>query len=164
MTKSNFVSGIGGANTPAFSARLSSSLALSDATNTDVVFQTEFFDVGSCYDNSNGVFTVPSNEGGKYFISVTVQFQDGNGNVSDMALNMSTTISGSTSSDQVGRAEATSNGTLFTGFTISYTTILALSAGDSVKMGAYADTNNSSGTSLQHGARNSVFSAFKIIE
>jgi len=154
----------GGANTPAFSARLSSGLALSDATTTDVVFQTEFFDVGSCYNASNGIFTVPSGEGGKYCISVTCAFQDGNGNVSDMLMYMHSTISSSAAQEQIGRAEATSNGTLFTLLTVSYTTVLALSAGDAIKIQAYADTNNSSGTSLQHGARNSVFSAFKIIE
>jgi len=154
----------GGANTPAFSARLSSGLTLSDATTTDVVFQTEFFDVGSCYNASNGIFTVPSGEGGKYCISVTCAFQDGNGNVSDMLMYMHSTISSSAAQEQIGRAEATSNGTLFTLLTVSYTTVLALSAGDAIKIQAYADTNNSSGTSLQHGARNSVFSAFKIIE
>ena len=164
MTRANFVSGIGGTNTPAFSARLSSGLTLNDATTTDVVFQTEFFDVGSCYNNSTGVFTVPSGEGGKYCISVTCTFQDGQGNVSDMLIYMNSTIGGSGSQEQVGRAECTSNGNLHTNLSVSYTTVLALSAADTIKIQAYADTNNSSSSSLQHGARNTVFSAFKIIE
>ena len=156
--------GVGGANTPAFSAKLSGSFALSDATTTDVVFQTEFFDVGSCYNNSTGVFTVPSGEGGKYCISVNCMFNDGQGNVSDMLLYMYSTISSSAAQELIARAEATSNGTLFTQFNLAYTTILTLSAGDTIKIQAYADTNNSSSISLYHGERKTVFSAFKIIE
>ena len=164
MTKANFVSGVGGVNTPAFSARVSSGITLNDNTATDVVFQTEFFDVGSCYNNSNGIFTVPSGEGGKYCISTSCTFNDGQGNVSDMALYIGSTISSSFNSDEVARAEATSNGTLFTRFNLSYSTIISLSAGDTIKIQALADTNNSSSIALLHGTRNSVFSAFKIIE
>jgi len=158
------VTGAGGVNTPAFSARLSSGLTLANATATDVVFQTEFFDVGSCYNNSTGVFTVPSGEGGKYCISVNCMFNDGQGNVSDMFVFIGSTIGGSFNSDEVARAEATSNGNLFTRFNLAYTTIISLSAGDSIKITARADTNNSSSIALLHGARGSVFSAFKIIE
>jgi len=164
IANSGTATGFGGVNTPAFSARLSSSLTLADNTATNVVFQTEFFDVGSCYNTSNGVFTVPSNEGGKYCISTSCTFNDGNGNVSDMALYIESTISGSTNSDEIARAEATSNGTLFTRANLSYTTVISLSAGDTIKIQAMADTNNSSSTALLHGTRNSVFSAFKIIE
>ena len=164
MTRANFVSGIGGTNTPAFSARLSGSFGLSDVTTTDVVFQTELFDVGSCYNNSTGVFTVPSGEGGKYCFSTNCYFNDGNGNVSDMLLYMHSTIGGSAAQELIARAEATSNGTLFTQFNLAYTTILTLSAGDAIKIQAYADTNNSSSISLFHGERKTVFSAFKIIE
>ena len=156
--------GVGGANTPAFSARLSGSFGLSDVTTTDVVFQTELFDVGSCYNNSTGIFTVPSGEGGKYCFSTNCYFNDGNGNVSDMLLYMHSTIGGSGAQELIARAEATSNGTLFTQFNLAYTTILTLSAGDAIKIQAYADTNNSSSISLFHGERKTVFSAFKIIE
>jgi len=164
MTRANFVSGVGGVNTPSFSARLSSSLTIPNLTATNVVFQTEFFDVGSCYNNSTGVFTVPSGEGGKYFISTTCEFSDGNGNVSDIHLLMVSTISGSTNSDQIARAESTSNGTLFTRVSLAYNTIISLSAGDEINIRVYQETNNSSSISLRHGTRNSVFSAFKIIE
>jgi hypothetical protein len=158
------VTGAGGINTPAFSARLSSSLTIPNLTGTNVVFQTEFFDVGNCYNNSTGVFTVPSGEGGKYFISTTCEFQDGNGNVSDLHLLMNSTISGSTNSDQIARAESTSNGTLFTRLSLAYNTIISLSAGDEINIRVYQETNNSSSIALRHGTRNSVFSAFKIIE
>jgi len=154
----------GGVNTPSFSARLSSSLTLNDVTATNIIFQTEFFDVGSCYNNSTGVFTVPSGEDGKYCISTTCEFSDPNGNVSDLHLLMVSTIGGSTNSDQIARAESTSNGTTFTRASLSYTTIISLSAGDTINIRAYIDTNNSSSMTLKNGARNSVFSAFKVIE
>lgn len=154
----------GGVNSPCFSAKMSGNLTLNDGTNTDVVFQTELFDVGSCYNASTGVFTVPSGEGGKYFFSTNCYFLDGNGNVSDMLIYMHTTTGGSGSQDEGSRAEATSNGTLFTRKTLSYSNIIPLSAGDSVKIQVYADTNNSSAISLVAGARTSVFCGFKIIE
>jgi hypothetical protein len=158
------ITGVGGANTPAFSARISSGITLSDNTATNVIFQTEYFDVGNCYNNSTGVFTVPSGESGKYFISTSCTFNDGQGNVSDMALYIGSTIGGSFNSDEIARAEATSNATLFTRFNLSFTTIISLSAGDTIKIQALADTNNSSSIALLHSTRNSVFSAMKIIE
>ena len=77
---------------------------------------------------------------------------------------MVSTISGSTNSDQIARAESTSNGTLFTRLSLAYNTIISLSAGDEINIRVYQETNNSSSIALRHGTRNSVFSAFKIIE
>ena len=69
MTRTNFVAGIGGTNTPAFHARMSANQTLSNATLTKVQFNTEEFDTASAYDNAtNYRFTVPSGQGGKYFI------------------------------------------------------------------------------------------------
>ena len=166
MTKANFVSGIGGANTPAFAARLSASLSLSDVTATDVVFNTEFFDVGSCYNASNGVFTVPSGEGGKYFIGTNINFNDGNGNTSDQLLYMHTTIGGSGNQSLIARANTVSNQTLFSELNLNYSMVIALSAGDAVKIQAYADTNNSSASGVATGGTpgKTVFFGYKIIE
>ena len=66
MTKANFVSGIGGANTPAFMATMSANQSLSHNTSSKVQFNTEVFDTDSAYDTSNYRFTVPSGEDGKY--------------------------------------------------------------------------------------------------
>ena len=61
--------GFGGANTPAFLARLSSTTqSIADDTYTKIQFNTEDYDIGSCFDTSNYRFTVPSGEGGLYFI------------------------------------------------------------------------------------------------
>ena len=59
--------GVGGENTPCFHATMSADQTLSDNTATKVTFNTEKFDVGSCYDHSSNYrFTVPSGEAGKY--------------------------------------------------------------------------------------------------
>ena len=67
MTKANFVSGIGGANTPAFMAELSSVQNTTDASATKIQFNTEIYDSGNVYDNSTNYRFTPG-VAGKYFI------------------------------------------------------------------------------------------------
>ena len=155
---------VGGDNTPCFSAKLGSDLSMASASTVyDVVFGTEYFDVGSCYDNSTGIFTVPSGEAGKYKISTSCMFIDGAGNVSDMLIYLHSTISSSASQDLVARANSTSDGTLFTHKELAFNTILSLGVGDQIKIQVYQQTNNSTSITLKSGT-GTVFSAFKIIE
>ena len=70
MTKANFVSGIGGANTPIVRAVPSGNQAISSSTNTTVVFNTEVIDTDSAF--ASNTFTVPSGKAGKYYVSVTI--------------------------------------------------------------------------------------------
>jgi hypothetical protein len=60
-------------NTPNFSAVLGSNQTVANATATKLLYNTEEFDSGSCYDASNSKFVVPSGEGGKYLF--TAQFE-----------------------------------------------------------------------------------------
>ena len=64
MTRANFVSGIGGTNTPAFEAYLSSTQSISDNTTTKVNIDTENFDTNSDFASNRFTPTVA----GKYFI------------------------------------------------------------------------------------------------
>jgi len=75
MTKANFVSGIGGTNTPAFEAYLGGSggQALSNDTVTKVQFQTELYDTDNTYDNSSNYRFTPG-VAGKYFIYASVLY------------------------------------------------------------------------------------------
>jgi hypothetical protein len=66
MTKANFVSGIGGVNTPAFFAHKSTSQTFSDATSTKIQFDLELFDSDNKYDNATNYRFTPT--AGKYFI------------------------------------------------------------------------------------------------
>ena len=58
-------------NTPSLKAVRGSAQAIANTTSTVVIFDTEIYDTDSAYDNSTGVFTVPSGKGGKYFFAVT---------------------------------------------------------------------------------------------
>ena len=66
MTRANFVSGIGGTNTPAFQAYRSSTQTISGSTWTKVQFNTEIYDTDSDYDNSTNYRFTPTTAG-KYF-------------------------------------------------------------------------------------------------
>ena len=156
----------GGANTPAFQASLTNSLTISDDTNVDVVFNNELYDVGSCYNTSNGQFTVPSGEAGKYVFGTNIWFVDANGNVSDMLVYVHTTISSTATQTQFARAESTSNGNLHTQLNLGGTFTLNLGVGDIVKIQAYADTNNGSGVGVGTGGipGKTIFWGYKIIE
>ena len=73
MTKSNFVSGIGGTNTPNFLiSKTDSDQNLSNNSATKVTFNNEVFDSDNAF--ASNKFTVPSNEGGKYFLYVNIKW------------------------------------------------------------------------------------------
>ena len=75
MTRSNFLSGVGGVNTPAFSAERSSAQSISDDTRTTILFNNEFLDSSSAYDTSTGKFTPQT--AGKYFVIANIILQSG---------------------------------------------------------------------------------------
>ena len=62
---------IGGQNTPAFEATISSNQAISNSTNTKASFNTENFDTNSCYDHSSNYRFTP-NVAGKYYVYVSL--------------------------------------------------------------------------------------------
>ena len=71
MTRANFVSGIGGANTPYFRARRSSNQNTTSGAATKIQFDTEEFDTGNEYDNSTNYRFTPAN-GNTYCILVSI--------------------------------------------------------------------------------------------
>jgi hypothetical protein len=75
MTRTNFVSGIGGTNTPAFFAYLSADQNISNGTWTKAQINTEVFDIGSCYDNATNYRFTPT--AGKYLFTCQVAFATG---------------------------------------------------------------------------------------
>ena len=72
----------GGDNTPAFQAYLSANQTISNDTFTKLQCNTEDFDTASAYDNStNYNFTVPSGEGGVYWLYMHYDYSaDANSN------------------------------------------------------------------------------------
>jgi len=149
MTRTNFVSGVGGDNTPAFSATLSTSQSASNSTSTIIVFNSEHFDTDSAYDTSNGRFTVPAGEGGKYVFNIVLRFDNAtsNRNAVDIIIN------GSSSTQQVA-FEGTGNQYNSIGGAI----IMNLSAGDYVHAEYYQTSGGAVGVRAD-----SHFSGYKLI-
>jgi len=72
MTRANFVSGVGGNMTPAFSVRQTTNqTGLSSDTLTKISFQSEVFDTDNAF--ASDKFTVPSGEGGRYFFDASTR-------------------------------------------------------------------------------------------
>jgi hypothetical protein len=79
MTRTNFVSGVGGTNTPAFFADLSSSQNISASTFTKVQFDNEILDSDSNYDNATNYRFTPTTSG-KYYFFTRIEGQSTNTN------------------------------------------------------------------------------------
>ena len=75
MTRANFVSGIGGANTPAFFVTKDAAQSCSNNTVTQVTYQTEIVDTDSAF--ASNTFTVPSGKNGVYFLFAQLRFETG---------------------------------------------------------------------------------------
>ena len=71
--------GVGGANTPAFSAYLNADQTITDNTFTKIQFDTEVIDTDSTYDNSSNYRFTPAVVG-KYVISTQVRVIGGSDN------------------------------------------------------------------------------------
>lgn len=63
------ITGIGEANTPSFSVRLSSDQSVANQTTTKLALATEDWDTDSAWNTSNHNFTVPSGQAGKYYFT-----------------------------------------------------------------------------------------------
>ena len=72
MTRANFVSGVGGANTPAFAATQANT-GFSAGGDSKIAYATEIFDTDNCYDNSTNYRFTPTTAG-KYFVYANVAF------------------------------------------------------------------------------------------
>ena len=73
MTKANFVSGIGGTNTPNFYAYDTSGQSLASGATTKLNYATEVYDTDNAFASSR--FTVPSGQAGKYHFTAMVGIQ-----------------------------------------------------------------------------------------
>ena len=165
MTRTNFVSGIGGTNTPAFEAYLSATQTLTNNTDTKIQFNTEVFDTAPAYDNTtNYRFTVPSGQGGRYFVYNNLNMYDGQNGQAIGYTNTYVYKNGSQFAQyygDLGTAKAQ------TSFTRNITLIMDLNAGDYIEI--FARINNINGNSPQiygysSGNLYSNFGAYKIIQ
>jgi len=63
MTRTNFVSGLSVANTPAFLAYSSTNQTISDTTDTKVTFDSESLDTDNCFNTASTYRFTPTTAG-----------------------------------------------------------------------------------------------------
>jgi hypothetical protein len=78
MTRTNFVSGIGGTNTPAFYAKLTSDQSLTVQVTTKIQIDSEILDTDNCYDPTTNYRFTP-NVAGKYYVFASIRNRIGSG-------------------------------------------------------------------------------------
>ena len=142
-------------NTPAFQAKVPTTVTITRNAYTVVPFSTEVFDTNSAYTNTAGnyKFTVPSGHAGKYAFQVNIEADDNGQTWARCALVIS--LNGSVShlfdQNQVHGQNISMSGAI----------IQDLSVGDYVQVLAYlvlSNTNNDAEV-----LPNSFFSGFKLI-
>ena len=138
-------------NTPSWLAYLSSAQSMPNTTATTLVYQTEVYDTASAYNTSNGVFTVPSGQGGKYFVTFATRFT--NWNYSEASIYINDGGSGLLTMEN-GDADGDNN-------TVMNSGIISLSAGATIKVDFYQNGGNNA--SMRAGQSNSWFGGFKLI-
>jgi len=90
-------------NTPAFAAYASGDQALTDNTWTKLQFDTEIYDTGSGYDNTNDKFVVPADEAGKYSFSARCNVDTGHSTVGASDIHIGIYVNGTIYSNQQQR-------------------------------------------------------------
>ena len=153
MTRANFVSGIGGDNTPSFLAKSASGQSIANTTHTQIVFGTEVIDTDSAF--ASNVFTVPSGEAGKYFLYAQAGRQGWSSN--RFLIQLQKTPSGGSAADLSASESAIGESQYHTTNTLA---IADLSVGDAIKVNIYHD--NGSSEDLSTGDR-TMFMGFKLI-
>ena len=156
IANSGTATGFGGDNTPAWHARLSSSQTMNSGAETVITFDTEVVDSDSAYNTSNGKFTVPSGEGGKYFVYAQLMRNNFTGGRFITKVN----VAGS----QILSAEMRNNDSGGTTFdTVSVSGILDLSAGNEVTCSLFQNASDGSGANGDSSGSKSFFMGFKLI-
>jgi hypothetical protein len=154
MTRANFVSGIGGDNTPAFMAYKNGSQTISDTTTTNVTF-AEAYDSNNAF--ASNTFTVPSGEAGKYFINASLMFYNLNTDLK-MAI-----VYVKKNGNQVLYIREQAGSNIWSQKGINVSGILDLAVDDDITVDVYIDHTGGT-TLLATGAEGeSIFQGYKLI-
>lgn len=143
--------GVGGTNTPNFHAFLGSSQSIANTTITTVVFDTETYDSASAYDTATGIFTVPSEQAGKYFIAASIR--------QSSATNYTVQCRITVNSKSITSSNYNSNSN-----TVNSSTVYNLSVGDTVKVQTYQDSGSTKDALGSATEDQTWFTMFKLIE
>jgi hypothetical protein len=152
MTKANFVSGIGGTNTPNFLIHLASNQTLSDATTTLMAFATEVFDSDTAFTPTTTFkFVVPSGKAGVYQFYSQIFFNDASDNKQfDVYLYKNGSVFASGKERTPGNDQ-----------TVEVSAIITLAEGDRVQV--YGRHNHGSNLVVDDGADLTYFYGYKLL-
>jgi len=150
ITNNGTQTGFGGENTPAFRAGRSSAQSINNSGHTVIIFNSEQFDTNGAYDTSNGRFTVPVGEAGKYFFYGHFRFQS--------ATTFDTAIEIHKNGSQIVHIEYASNG-IYPSCQASY--IGDLAEGDYIQLTAYQTSG--SAKDLTGNINYTAFGGYKLI-
>jgi len=141
------VTGAGESNVPAFHAKVNTSQSTSDLTFAKVNYASEVFDTNNAYDTSTSTFTVPSGEGGKYFIYANTRMDTASDSeIYDLEIRVNNT---QVLVNHANQYRYTTN---------SVTGTINLSAGDTVNIYIFIDNN----LSIRGDGVSSFFGGFKV--
>jgi len=155
-TLQNDGAAVGGVNSPRFRATMSADQNMSDNSASKIAFNTEDYDIGSCYDTSNYRFTVPSGEGGYYLINAQIHIKsDDDGQHIESFIKLYKNGSSTYSSYDNFSGTGNTNGNM-----LYNTQIVNLSASDYIEV--YGQINVTTATPQTKGGY-SYFQAYKLI-
>ena len=147
----SFADAGGGTNTPAFHAYNNANQTISASTETQLIFNTEIYDTNSAF--ASNTFTVPSGEGGRYFVYFRVGFASGNDFTFQVTLKINDTFDADSGFRVNGENQYYNNH--FSG------QVMNLSAGDTLKLYIYYGEGGQNISGTENRAN---FGAYKIIE
>ena len=158
------VTGAGGANTPAFEATLSSTQGVTLNGLTKVQAATEYFDVGSCYDNSTNYRFTPTTAG-KYFVYGQIYFYNTAGSNTVQRGDARIYKNGSVHRSQLGGVSDYPDSTFNEAAATSISVIDLNGSSDYVELYVYAAGSSGTPTLSNGSGENFVrFGAYKLIE
>mgnify|MGYP003134891750 CR=1 FL=1 len=155
IANSGSATGFGHDSTPAWHVYRSATQTIADDTNTKVEYNLETIDTDSAYDNStNYRFTVPSGEGGNYFVYAT-----GNMYGTDLSeINLQIKLNGS----NIRTMQNSLSGSIFAQQGIQAMGIIPLSAADYLEVFAQGQVSGGNVTFYSSGTSVSYFGGFKL--
>ena len=142
------------ANTPAFHAYQNGNLSIANATFQVVAFNTEYFDSNSAYNTSDGKFTVPSGEAGKYLFAFS--FKRGNWHSNRFIATFA-----KNNNDTAYFENSASGGTNYSSATGSI--IMDLAVGDYITIKCYQDSGSAQNITGSTNQGSNIFSGFKLL-
>jgi hypothetical protein len=155
-TLQNNGAAVGGANTPAFQATLSSSQSISNNSATKVQFNSEIFDTDGTFDPSTNYRFTPA-VAGKYHVTAKLSYADANAD--DKAEDVYIYKNGGTTGSVSHRTRTV--GSTGRDKMTEVNAIFDLDADDYLEV--YTKQNSGSSVNLNGGDNQCLFQAFKLI-